>query len=214
MSRLTTNKPVDEMSMLELAYNSCYAENGKAMYRDFETVKDVRDFVREANVYLLDSVLPADDDEFDEIMIDDLQYNPTIYVRGLIALFYRNLWAMADFREALKAYEDKQEQGLLIDVPCKIGDKAWVIDDDYEYPKKKKVYEAKWIRVSLVQTKLNNSFELRGEVSYQVYDCFYNDGRTMLHGMYVGQESTKVGEIVFLTQSEAEEALAKMGGKA
>ena len=184
------------------------------MYRDFETVKDVRDFVREANVYLLDSVLPADDDEFDEIMIDDLQYNPTIYVRGLIALFYRNLWAMADFREALKAYEDKQEQGLLIDVPCKIGDKAWVIDDDYEYPKKKKVYEAKWIRVSLVQTKLNNSFELRGEVSYQVYDCFYNDGRTMLHGMYVGQESTKVGEIVFLTQSEAEEALAKMGGKA
>ena len=113
----------------------------------------------------------------------------------------------------LADYEDKEEQGLLISVPCKIGDKAWVIDDDYEYPKKKKVYEAKWIRVSLVQTKLDNSFELRGEVSYQVYDCFYNDGRTMLHGMYVGQSTTKVGERVFLTRSEAEEALAKMGGK-
>lgn len=116
-------------------------------------------------------------------------------------------------QEKLKSMEDKQKQGLLISVPCKIGDKVWVIDDDYEYPKKKKVYEAKWIRVSLVQTKLNNSFELRGEVSYQVYDCFYNDGRTMLHGMYVGQESTKVGERVFLARSEAEEALAKMGGK-
>lgn len=115
--------------------------------------------------------------------------------------------------EKLADYEDKEEQGLMISAPCKIGDKAWVIDDDYEYPKKKKVYEAKWIRVSLVQTKLNNSFELRGEVSYQVYDCFYNDGRTMLHGMYVGQETTKVGERVFLTEAEAEEALAKMGGK-
>ncbi len=30
MSRLTTNKPVDEMSMLELAYNSCYTKDGKA----------------------------------------------------------------------------------------------------------------------------------------------------------------------------------------
>ena len=29
MERLTTNKPVDEMSMLELAYNSCYAKDGK-----------------------------------------------------------------------------------------------------------------------------------------------------------------------------------------
>ena len=32
----------------------------------------------------------------------------------------------------------------------------------------------------------------------------------MKHGMYVGQESTKVGEIVFLTKEEAEAKLKEM----
>ena len=40
-------------------------------------------------------------------------YDPDIIV-GLIALFYRNLWAMADLREKLKAYED------IIDDPEKL----------------------------------------------------------------------------------------------
>lgn len=118
--------------------------------------------------------------------------------------------------DKLADYEDKQEQGLLISVPCKVGDKVWVIDDNFEcaeFRKKKKIYEAEWVRVTLVQTKADGSFDLRGEIKYQVHDYFYDDGRTMLHGMYVGQSTTKVGEIVFLTLSEAEEALAKMGGK-
>ena len=36
MERLTTNKPVSEMNMVELAHNCCYAdENMYARYRDF-----------------------------------------------------------------------------------------------------------------------------------------------------------------------------------
>lgn len=31
-------------------------------------------------------------------------------IEGLIALFYRNLWAMADLRERLKVYEDEEEK--------------------------------------------------------------------------------------------------------
>ena len=49
-----------------------------------------------------------------------------------------NCPCLQEILEKLGSYEDKEEQGLLIELPCKIGDKAWVIDDDYEYPKKKK----------------------------------------------------------------------------
>lgn len=34
----------------------------------------------------------------------------------------------------------------------------------------------------------------------------------MKHGMYVGQESTKIGEIVFLTKEKAEAKLKEMEG--
>lgn len=114
----------------------------------------------------------------------------------------------------LAKYEDLEEQGLLLRLPCKVGDKVWVIDIDYEQldSQKKKVYEAEWVRVNYVQTKEEGSFELRGEIAYQVHDYFYEDGRTMRQGMYVGQSTTKIGERVFLTREEAESALVEKGG--
>ena len=37
MERLTTNKSVSDMSMVELAHNSCYVDSeGNARYRDYE----------------------------------------------------------------------------------------------------------------------------------------------------------------------------------
>ena len=36
MKRLTTNKPTDAMSMVELAYNSCFAKNDEAYYKNLE----------------------------------------------------------------------------------------------------------------------------------------------------------------------------------
>ena len=116
-----------------------------------------------------------------------------------------NVCKICEFKE----YCNAEEQGLLLRLPCKVGDTAWVIDEDFEYYGKKKIYEAKWTRVALVQVATKHQFEIRGEVQYQVYDFFYNDGRTMLHGMYVGQYDTKFGEVVFLTKEEAEHALAK-----
>lgn len=49
---------------------------------------------------------------------------------GLLALFYRNLWAMADLREKLKYYEDSEEQGLLLRLPFKVGSNIYRITDD------------------------------------------------------------------------------------
>ena len=95
MERLTTNKNVSEMGMLELALNCCYiAEDGNARYRDYEIDVDGRDFVRDIKAYLAKDVLPLQDESFDEEMMEDLIIDPSTDVRGLIAVFYRNMWAM------------------------------------------------------------------------------------------------------------------------
>lgn len=119
--------------------------------------------------------------------------------------------ALEEIAERLANREQAEEQGLLLRPPCKVGDTVYLIDR-YEN-NKFKVYEGKWERVSLVQTSKNSSFELCGEISYDIHDCFYNDGRTMQQGMYVGQESTRIGKVVFLTREEAEAKLAEMEGE-
>ena len=108
----------------------------------------------------------------------------------------------------LATYEDSEEQGQILRPPCKVGDTVYLIDRDEN--NKFKVYEGKWERVSLVQTSKDGPFNLCGEISYDLYDCFYDDGRIMKHGMYVGQEHTKIGEVVFLTKSEAEAKLKEL----
>ncbi len=106
MKRLTSDKKVKEMGMYELAHNSCYIKDGKAMYRDYDIEDDARELTRQLLIYHTDNdnAFTCDDD-FDETMIDYLQYG-MFNREGLIALLYRNMWAMADLREKLKAYED------------------------------------------------------------------------------------------------------------
>lgn len=135
MERLTTDKPVSEMGMFELAHNSCYiGKDGSARYRDFESDIDAREFARVLCKDLEYLELSADDDEFDDEIMDVLMHGPE-YILGLIALFYRNLWAMAGLREQLKEYEDLEEQGLLLKLPCKVGDKAYhIIKDNIAIP--------------------------------------------------------------------------------
>ena len=132
MKRLTTNKDVQEMTMIELAHNCCYAKDRKARYRDFEMDMDARDFARNLITTLTGDDLPTDDNDFDEEIWDDLQYDPFESVTGLIALFYRNLWAMADLRETLKSYEDAEEQGLLHKAPLKNGTPIWHLTEGFD----------------------------------------------------------------------------------
>ena len=118
MSRLTTHKKVEEMSMMELAHNCCYAD-GKCntRYRDYNLDIDSRQLARNlmkdiCNVDLTD----LSDEEFEEYMGSMLQYEIDSTV-GLLAVFYRNLWAMARLREKLQAYEDLDEIGYLTWTP-------------------------------------------------------------------------------------------------
>lgn len=194
MERLTTNKSVAEMSMIELAHNSCYADDERnARYRDYEMEMDARDFARNLMVTLAKDELPVDDAEFDEEILDNLTIDPFLDVRGLIALFYRNMWAMADLREKLKDYEDAEEQGLLLRLPCKVGDKIFL--DFAGFGKDIDEFTVK-------------DFHL---------DCF-EDGETILFCDYESNDKTLSGQIdvmefgksVFLTREEAEVKLKEM----
>lgn len=113
MERLTSSKDVKDMGFVELAHNSCYIKGGKTMYRDYNTDVDARVLTRQL---LKDHAAGDDaftcDEDFDECMADYL-HNGMDSIEGLIAIFYRNLWAMAELREKLKHYEDAEEQGLI-----------------------------------------------------------------------------------------------------
>ena len=202
MKRLTTNKSVADMSMIELAHNSCYADDERnARYRDYEMEMDARDFARNLMVTLTKDELPVNDAEFDEEVLDNLMVDPFSDVRGLIALFYRNLWAMADLREVLKCYEDAEEQGLLLRLPCKVGDTVWQIMISGMKIKEKKllygIYEATVTEVSvdfyrnlLISTITNDTKKCENKVTISA-----------------------IGETIFLAREEAEAKLKELEEK-
>jgi len=205
MERLTTNKSVADMSMIELAHNSCYADDERnARYRDYDMEMDARDFTRNLMATLTKDELPVDDAEFDEEILDNLTIDPFSDVRGLIALFYRNMWSMADLREKLKRYEDAEEQGLLLRLPCGIGSDVYIIPSKVNcelnilnlHPENNKVYHQK---VALI------TFTEKGWYMECDKDREYATDRILSEKMYK--------ETWFLSQEEAEAKLKEMEKK-
>lgn len=84
----------------------------------------------------------------------------------------------------LKEYEDLEEQGLLLRLPCQVGDKVYKIYD--------KVYEFELTGVYLYEDRavmIIKCIELRIEVSMDI---------------------NEFGKVCFLTKAEAEKKLAEM----
>lgn len=199
MERLTTNKSVADMSMIELVHNSCYADDERnARYRDYDMEMDARDFTRNLMATLTKDELPVDDAEFDEEVLYNLMIDPFSDVRGLIALFYRNLWAMADLREKLKYYEDAEEQGLLPRLPFKVGDKVYQICENFIEP-----CTVDTIFLGTYMDRNGNWCNM-AEIYYDRDDCPYVSTE-----MYF----TDIGETIFLTETEAEAKLKEMEEK-
>ena len=104
----------------------------------------------------------------------------------------------------LKAYEDAEEQGLLLRLPCKVGDTVYVVTspfnvfDDIEYDEnmKDEVYEAYVSSVSFYES---------GE-QYRIYAKVTN------HFIGAYFRECDFGKTVFLTEAEAEGKLAEMEG--
>lgn len=197
MERLTNNKKAFDMSFFELAHNSCYAdENRNARYRDYELDIDIRELVKNLAKDMCDEDLSdMSDEDFDEYMAEMLSVEMDSQI-GLLALFYRNLWAMADLREKLKDYEDLEEQGRLLKLPCKVGDKIFL--DFAGFGKD-------------IDKFIVKDFHL---------DCF-EDGETILFcdyesddGVLSGQiDVVEFGKTIFLTKFEAEAKLKELRGE-
>lgn len=86
----------------------------------------------------------------------------------------------------LADYEDKQEQGLLLELPCKVGDTVYSISREEIIP------------------VLVDGFSINEN---GLFIC----GTSEEHFGY--SRLTPPAKNLYLTRSEAEEALAKMGGK-
>ena len=202
MERLTTNKSVADMSMIELAHNSCYADDERnARYRDYNLDVDSRWLVRNlAKDICGEDFKDLSDEEVDEYMASMLSVGIDSTI-GLLALFYRNLWAMADLREKLKYYEDAEEHGLLLRLPCGIGSDVYLIPSKVNYelnilsqhPENNKVYHQK---VALI------TFTEKGWYMECDKDREYATDRILPEKMYK--------ETWFLSQEEAEAKLKEM----
>lgn len=116
------------MPMIELAHNSCYVdENNTARYRDYNLDIDCRELARNLINDMCDEDLSyMSDESFDEYMAEMLSVEIDSQI-GLLAVFYRNLWAMAELREKLKEYEDLEGQRRLVKLPCKVGDNIYIV---------------------------------------------------------------------------------------
>ncbi len=201
MERLTSNKTTSDMNMLELAYNSCYAdEKCNARYRNYELDIDSRELVRK----LIKDICKEDlsymsDEEFDEYVSEMLSVEIDSQI-GLLAVFYRNLWAMAELREKLKEYEDLEEQGMLIKFPCRVGDMLYYPDKEFNIiiP----------VRLTEIVIKFNGL-----DTSSCQYDCSSFDECGDVYEEYEF-DTNDFGKSVFLTKSEAEAKLKELrGGK-
>lgn len=96
-------KPVEEMSICELVYNDCYVKDRQAMYRNYDNDISARELIR--NIYKDKQIqeLPdfwVNDNYFDEVMFDNLQYGFENDL-GILAILYQQIWSKAEMREVL-----------------------------------------------------------------------------------------------------------------
>ena len=99
----------------------------------------------------------------------------------------------------LKEYEDAEEQGLLLRLPCKVGDMVW--DIDYGRPC---VYRITGFSFGTAEDYIDEPVK-ENELVY-----YYINSNGSIIGSFA---SSEIGKTVFLTKEEAEQALAEMKGE-
>jgi len=210
MNRLTKDD-VKEMGMLDLSHNQVFVKNREAWYRDFEREVSARDLVKE--IFECNKIeYPADNEEFDEYMLELLQDGCNT-LEGLVAMLYNALWAFADVREILKAYEDTEltpEEFIDLKVCLEDeGDVGGTIRDLIELMQYRKLEaEGRLIKLpcpmgtKIFATKLTTIFIgiLEKKEIYSVEEIFLNEDNLLA-------VINAWNKTVFLTQEEAENAL-------
>ena len=131
-------------------------------------------------------------------MIDCKFYDAELYKQGKCKFFDKSIEHCHEKRmnDKLKEYEDAEEQGLLLKLPCKIGNKIYVIPSEINYD----------LNIIIGHAELNRVYEQTVH-SVQVWGSGYlvktcNGVYSVLPKSY--------GETWFLTREEAEKALERM----
>lgn len=99
----------------------------------------------------------------------------------------------------LADYEDLEEQGLLVRLPCKVGDTVW--DNDFGYPES---YEIKAFSYGYCDSYVEPDIEDQIIFYYENYSGSITGAFPM----------SEIGKTVFLTREEAEKKLEKLQNNA
>ena len=102
---------------------------------------------------------------------------------------------LAEWLKELKSYKEAEKQGLLVRLPCKVGDKAW--DNDFGYPES---YEIKAFSYGYCDSYVEPDIEDQIIFYYENYSGSITGSFAM----------SEIGKTVFLTREEAEKKLEDM----
>lgn len=97
----------------------------------------------------------------------------------------------------LAEYEDLEEQGLLVRLPCKVGDMVW--DNDFGYPES---YEINAYSYGYCDSYVESGVGIEDEIIF-----YYENSIGSITGAFPMSE---IGKTVFLTREEAEKKLEEM----
>lgn len=105
-------------------------------------------------------------------------------------------WDEDNFKaiKKLADYEDLEEQGLLVKLPCKVGDTVW--DNDFGYPES---YEIKAFSYGYCDSYIEPDVGIEDEIIF-----YYENSIGSITGAFPMSE---IGKTVFLTREEAEKKL-------
>ena len=109
---------------------------------------------------------------------------------------WENCKTIDDVIDKLAQYETLEEQGLLLRLPCKIGDTIW--DNDYGKPC---AYTITGFSFGTGEDYIDEPVSLREVV------CYYSNYSGSITGSFAVSE---IGKTVFLTKAEAEQKLKEM----
>lgn len=97
---------------------------------------------------------------------------------------------VTELLEELKSYKDLEEQGLLVRLPCKVGDTVW--DNDFGYPKS---YEIKAFSYGYCDSYVEPDIDIEDQIIF-----YYENYSGSIAGAFPMSE---IGKTVFLTSEEA-----------
>ena len=102
---------------------------------------------------------------------------------------------LAKWLEELKSYKDLEEQGLLVRLPCNVGDMVW--DNDFGHPES---YEIKAFSYGYCDSYVEPDIE--DEIIF-----YYENYTGSITGAFPMSE---IGKTVFLTREESENKLEEI----